>query len=91
MTLVQSHALALFVPAQHCIDGTIGLEADEHGPGRESATAEDSCGMVHYIIANINQSGSNGSAKPDKFIRDIVIALRWIQRYFSLLPFMNFC
>jgi hypothetical protein len=40
------HALALFVPALHCVTRAAGLEADEHCFGRGGATTEDSCGMI---------------------------------------------
>jgi hypothetical protein len=50
---VRRHALALFIPTQHCIGGASALRADEHGFARRSAAAEDGCGLVHRIQASI--------------------------------------
>jgi hypothetical protein len=42
MPFVRSQALTLFIPAHHCIVGTISLEADELGfISRAAAIAED--------------------------------------------------
>jgi hypothetical protein len=47
------HALALFIPTQHCIGRTAALEAGEGGFGMGCPIAEDDCGLVHHILKNI--------------------------------------
>jgi hypothetical protein len=53
MLLVRMHALALFIPTQHCVGRTASLDAGERGFGMGGAIAEDGCGLIHGILANM--------------------------------------
>jgi hypothetical protein len=53
MLLVRMHALALFIPTQHCIGRTAALDAGEGGFGMGCSIAEDGFGLVHRMLTNM--------------------------------------
>jgi hypothetical protein len=70
------HALALFIPTQHCISKTAALEAGEGGFGMGSTITQDGCGLVHRILANIIYVWIKTQyLKSNKYIFNIAVVL----------------
>jgi hypothetical protein len=53
MLTVLRQALALLVPAHHCVEGTIVLVANKQGFGSRTAATSTENGSIHQILANI--------------------------------------